>query len=282
MKFKQFDMLADKSGSFLGNLIEHIEPALTNNEIGLITNDLSSTPAIPKTGVKPCKINGFVELDIATDDNNMHYDAIKSKDQEILFKVLVSKEDRRNLAVKWRFYQYLKISRDFSVQSILMHSTDRIDDDVQFILISNDETVIFVLCFDALDDSRYDASHERIQAIVEKGMIPDRILFVTGWSYRSISLEKPIITENKSIFPELWVEWNDDEPVFDGDDLLVVNDDEMFVAGYNFTNMDEVLEYVYNRMPNGRTLLYKEQGYFSGIENPQKEMIWKGIIIKNT
>jgi hypothetical protein len=82
--------------------------------------------------------------------------------------------------------------------------------------------------------------------------------------------------------PELWVELIDDRCPFDGIDLLIVDNTDLNLAGFNFTKMDDLLDYIYQNSDGGQVSIIKQPGFFSEFtqDESEKELIWKGIMLK--
>ena len=78
------------------------------------------------------------------------------------------------------------------------------------------------------------------------------------------------------------IEWIEQGCSFNGEDLLILNNNELEVAGFNFISLQDLLDYVYEFSEYEQISIFRQQGYFS--ENLTKsqniELIWKGIMLK--
>ena len=111
---------------------------------------------------------------------------------------------------------------------------------------------------------------------------PERIIIAANKSFRNIPIDKNIKIKDAEIEPELWIEWIEQGCPFNGEDLLILNNNELELAGFNFISLQDLLDYVYEFSEYEQISIFRQQGYFS--ENPTNfqnvELIWKGIMLK--
>ncbi|MFX1239452.1 MAG: hypothetical protein ACFFAS_19865 [Promethearchaeota archaeon] len=270
MNVQYYNTLQDKSKKRIIYLLDFIAPKLTQYELDNLLGSF-----------KGKSITDFIGFDNQKKDradiSNL------TKDQlQLIYKVFISKEINLKIAVKWRLYQYLKYSRDISAKSIQMN-LDKKENIVDLIVETQDKKTIFISCFEVLDIKNYEATKSNIiEFSTEKKKNPDRILFAPNKSYRDIPIDQPIVINKKEIMPELWVELFDDLAPFNGIDLLIVDNTELNVAGFNFTNLDDLLDYIYQNTEGGQVVIVKKPGFFSeyAYDESESELIWKGIMLK--
>ena len=157
---------------------------------------------------------------------------------------------------------------------------------IDLIIEVDDDQYIFILCFDILDQEKYSKGVKQIEDFSNKHeIIPERIIFAFSKSYRSIPIDSVIRFDDVEIIPELWAEWIEEKCPFNGEDLLIVNNNESEVAGFNFSYNKELLDYLYEFTEGGQISVFRNPGFFSENENNenkhQVELIWKGIMVKN-
>ncbi len=290
MSFQYYDTLLDKSEERLQYLIKHITPAFSKSEILQIIADLKQQEPKQKTKSKTTsadidgnEIEGFYQLQ--QDFNpSVDYTSLTSEDLREIYKIFISKEKLSYLAVKWRLYQFLRVTRLLAIKSI--HISKSIDDEVEigfFIEDKNQQKIIFIVC-DILESSKFDLGIKKVLNFVETQKIsPDRIIFTASKSYRNLKLAKEIKIENKIIRPELWLEWTDTDISFNSEDLLIINDESIVVAGFNFTTMTDLLDFIYKKSEGGKISIFRQRGFFSENlkEDPNPALIWKGVMLKN-
>ncbi|MCK4371206.1 MAG: hypothetical protein KAW03_09075, partial [Candidatus Lokiarchaeota archaeon] len=108
------------------------------------------------------------------------------------------------------------------------------------------------------------------------------IIFAIGKSFRNIPIDVPVKIISKELSPELWVEWIEENRTFNNEDLIIVNDSELKLAGFNFTSTDDMLNYVFKHTKGGQISVYRQIDFFTEVneEEPEVELIWKGIMLK--
>jgi len=64
---------------------------------------------------------------------------------------------------------------------------------------------------------------------------------------------------------------------------LLIEGIDLEIAGFNFTSMDDLLDYVYKVTSGGQVSIFRRLNYFSEVEmqSYEEELIWKGIMFKN-
>ena len=222
-----------------------------------------------------------MEHDVNAGDD---YSFLKEDELQEIYKVFISKETGSEVAVKWRLYQFLMVSRQFDIQSAQVNQFVESEEDVDFIIEDHNHNIVLFIVFGILDSDKFNTALTNISNFVKSHEIdPDRIIFVASKSYRNIPLKNPIELGEKAIEPELWVEWSDNEIPFNSEDLLIVNNNELTIAGFNFSRMTDLLDYIYRYSSGGEITIYRKRGFFSeNIKEPPKpDLIWKGVMMKN-
>jgi hypothetical protein len=146
-----------------------------------------------------------------------------------------------------------------------------------------DGELTYVVCYDILDLNNFNSGVQAIKKFSKKtGKVPNQIIYAAYKTYRNIPLEKDLVINDIDITPEIWVEWNDEERPFNGEDLLLVGSSELKIAGFNFTSIDDLLDYTYEYSDGGQISIFAQQNYLSEIsgEEQEVELIWKGIMLK--
>ncbi|MFW9990350.1 MAG: hypothetical protein ACFFC3_17040, partial [Candidatus Odinarchaeota archaeon] len=166
----------------------------------------------------------------------------------------------------------VKISQDLNSESL-----------IDLIVETVENAVIVILCYDVLSIDIYNKAIITINEFAKKeNLIPDRIIFAVGKSFRNIPIDIPIKVINKELTPELWIEWIEENCSFNREDLIIVNDTELKLAGFNFTNTEDMLNYVFKYSNGGQITIYRQVDFFTEVdeEEPELELIWKGIMLK--
>jgi hypothetical protein len=225
---------------------------------------------------------GFVDLgknrDITSELSKLSLNQMK-----LLYKVFISKEINDKTAVKWRLYQYLKYYRGFSIKNIQVNRSGNSTQVVDFIAETEKKEVIFFACIDVLEIKNFNTTISEIAKFAKKQKkTPDQFIIATNKVYRNIPIDTPFKINDIELTPELWVEYNDDQCPFNGLDLLLIDNTELNLAGFNFTNADDMLDYIYNNSEGGQVSILKNPGFFSEYAKDvsEKELIWKGIMLK--
>ncbi len=276
MNYQYYDTLYDKSDDFLRELLKRITPGFTAGEISVILNDLAGeNDKISK--------ERYYEL-TGEFGNNENLSKLNHAQLELLYKIFISKELNDRKAIKWRLYKYLKYTKKMNIESIKL---DLESNDIDFGVQDKDDKIIFITCCDTLDLSLY---METINNIITYGTVsniePDRVIIATNKTFRNIPINEAFNLKQKTIYPELWVEYMDPEKNFNGEDLIIVmlNDVEQFkIAGFNFGDIQDLLDYIYKMSDGGQIAIFRQIGYFSEVVKEQEqviELIWKGIMIK--
>ncbi len=270
MSIQYYNTLQDKSQKRLAYLIDYIAPKLTQFELDTLLEDLEGKGK-----------EEFVSFDKQKNDQ-ANISKLKEDKLQLLYKVFVSKEINTRNAVKWRFYQNLKYIRDFSVNSVQVNKNSK-GENVDLIVETRDKQTIFITCFEVLEKKDFEALLSGIDKFSkEKKKIPNRIIIAPNKTYRNIPIDIPIKIDKKEILPELWVEFIDDKRPYNGIDLLMVENTDLNIAGFNFTNMDDLLDYIYQNIEGGQVTIVKKPGFFSEYahDESESEIMWKGIMLK--
>jgi len=279
MKLQFYETMYDKSKEYLSYLSEQILPKFTYSELNFYLEDIRSKPS---SGKKNSKLEGFKKIG---EDSGKIADLSKLKIEElkILFQTFISREINDRSAVKWRFYQYIKYMSDLNLKSVKINRDPNPDRLIDFIIETEDKNVIFVFCYDILELKDYNKILKEMNEYAKKqNSIPDRIVFAVNKTFRNISIDKPIKIVNNEIIPELWIEWVEENCPFNKEDLLIVNDSELKLAGFNFTSIDDLLKYVFKYSNGGQISIYRQLDFFTEVseEEPEVELIWKGLMLK--
>ncbi|TFG29296.1 MAG: hypothetical protein EU532_03375 [Promethearchaeota archaeon] len=283
MTLQYYDLLQDKTEKRLQYLASYIAPELTIGELQNFIDDIANKPKDSKKTNKSNKLDAFKEIG---DDFETHADFSKLTEQQLknIYQVFISREINDRFAVKWRFYQYFKYIRDIIIESIKINQSDDATKIIDFIIETEDNKYIFVLCFDVLDIQKFNQGIEGCNEFVKANKIkPDRIFFVTNKTFRDIPIENAVIIDNEELIAELWLEINDESSPFNNEDMLIISNSDLKIAGFNFTSMEDLLDYVYEFSDGGQISILKKADFFSEVEREEfeEELIWKGIMIKN-
>jgi hypothetical protein len=267
----------DKSKNRLQYLAENIVPKFSISELEFFLDDMKNTAKKKK------QTKSNYELKDIGEDYDTTADISKLTEAELkqLYQVFISRELNDTFAVKWRFYQYFKYIRDIFIESIKINISK---DGVDFLIKRDNGENIIVICTDVLDAKTYNVKIEEIQKFVKKEkIIPNFIMFAANKSYRDISIEEPLIIDKKEIKIELWLELADENRPFSGEDLLIMENTDLKLAGFNFTSLQDLLDYIYEFSEGGQISIIRQIDFFSETlkQELETELIWKGIMIKN-
>ncbi|NHI92209.1 MAG: hypothetical protein EAX96_06865 [Candidatus Lokiarchaeota archaeon] len=283
MSYQYYNTLLDKSKERILYLLDQISPKLNNNELKIILSDLNDDSKTKKTKQTKEKNNDITIFSGQIDKKDTDYSKLSDQEIEILYKTFISKELSDKNAVKWRFYQNLKIIKEIIIKEIKFNPFSNLEDLIDFSISTEDDQILFVSCYDILDLDQYNSNISKIKEFLNK--TPKNInslIFATNRVYRNVPLDEIVVIGEAIIVPEIWVEWIEDKRPFNSDDLLIINDEDLTVAAYNFTGMQDLLNYVYKMSEGGQISIYKSIGYFSEYsqEESELELIWKGIMLK--
>ncbi|MBA7664276.1 hypothetical protein ES703_72333 [subsurface metagenome] len=282
MKLQYYEMMDDKSKEYLLYLIEQVLPHFTVSELKMFLKNIAAEPSKQKKNSKAKSNQGYVEIG---NDSGKKADLSKLTIKQLkdMFQIFISREKSDKLSLKWRFYQYLKYMLNLKLKSIKINQDSNPDQVIDFIVETEDKDVILCLCYDVLELSKYKKAVNKLNEFAKKeNLIPDRIIFATGKSFRNIPFDEPIKIISKELSPELWVEWIEENRPFNNEDLIIVNDSELKLAGFNFTSTDDMLNYVFKHTKGGQISVYRQIDFFTEVneEEPEVEPIWKGIMLK--
>ncbi|MFX1257351.1 MAG: hypothetical protein ACFFAN_05810 [Promethearchaeota archaeon] len=284
MDFQYYETLLDKSDKNLVYYAEKISPFFTNGEIQMLLDDLAGKNL--RKGKQSRLIAGFIEIG---DDYDKIADLSKldSKKLKQLYQIFISEEINDKKAVKWRFYQYLKFARGLTFKAIYINQANNQDNVIDLILEMDNGEIIFVVCVGILELENY---MDIINSVIEFGNTqdkysPDKVIIAANKSYRNIPIKETIKIQDKSVIPELWIEWLELNKPFNGDDLIIVytnNEENLKLSGFNFKSMQDLLDYIYEYTDGGQISIFKQLGFLSEItqQEPRIELIWKGIMMK--
>jgi len=283
MSYQYYNTLLDKSKKAISSLLENIVPKLDREEFRIILSDYNVLTSAKKSKTKTNELDKIVIFKDSDDKKNIDFSKLSEKELEVLYKTYISKELTDRTAVKWRFYQNLKIMKEFDVKEIILNPYNSLKGIIDFSILTQDDETLLISCFDILDLDQYNNNLNQIVEYLKKNpKNVSRLLLATNRSYRNIPLNKFFDIGEKILVPEIWVEWIEENRPFNSDDLLIANNNELTMAGFNFTGMQDLLDYVYKMSQGGQISMYKSAGYFS--ENFQEEneieLFWKGIMLK--
>ncbi len=256
MNLQFYETMDDKSKEYMLYLIEQILPNFTKSELQIYLEDIKSKPT---TGTKnkstksKTRSKGFVKIG----------------------------EDTDKKAVKWRFYQNLKYSSEIKVESVKVNQDP--NKFIDFIIETSQNEVILVSCHDILELNNYKKVIAEVITYAKKeNLLPDQVIFATCKSFRNVPLDTPIKIISKEVLPTLMIEWADENRLFKREDLLIVNDSELKLAGFNFISTDDLLNFVYKNTNGGQISIFKQLDFYTEVseDDPEVELIWKGIMIK--
>ena len=285
MNFQYYETLLDKSKNNLKYYLDQIKPAFTKKEMQILLKDINNE-ALGKTE-KSTLANGYIKIDANTKDL-ADYSRFSVNQLKSLYQILISKEINTKKAVKWRLYQYLKYVRGFRSNSVYVNRTNGKKNNIDLIVETENKDLIFITCLPILElDNYMEVISNFIEFAKRNKIIPNKVIIAACKSYRNIPISDAFAIGNKSIIPDIWLEWVDLNKQFDGEDLLIIkideDDQERFeLAGFNFSSTENMLDYIYDKTNGGQISVFKQIGYFSEFiqEEPQVELIWKGIMIK--
>ncbi len=282
MKLKYFDLMDDKSKEYLLYLSEQILPEFTENEYKIFIEKLAVKATKEKKSSKSNSSSGYVNI---SENNQKPVDLSKLNIEKlkILFQIFISRERNDKVAIKWRFYQYIKYIMELNLKTVKINIDPNPDLVIDFIIKTEENEIILALCCDILELDDYKNALKNINEFVKKeNLIPDRIIFATGKSFRNIPIDSAIKIVNNEVIPELWIEWTEESCPFNKEDLIIVNNSELKIAGFNFSSTDDLLNYVYTYTEGGQISLYRQIDFFTETseDEPEVELFWKGIILK--
>lgn len=283
MNFQYYETLLNNNKENLLFYVQNISPPIKQKELPVIIGEIMGKKK--NIGLKEV-IDGYVEVKNAENEKEADFSGLLKDEMVALFKTLISKEDNSVKAIKWRFFQYIKYERNIRVQTTYINIEEEKKNAADFILETQDDKAIFIVCEEVLDLDLFKENIKKIKDFSQKNdIIPDRIIFAVHRTHRDIPLDIHVNVNNMEIYPELWIEWVEPEKMFNGDDLIIIqnNFDEMVeVAGFNFSRTADLLDYAYEFTIGGQISIFKQVGYYSEqLEKDEEvELIWKGIMIK--
>ena len=227
MKLQFYETLQDKSKEYISYLIEQLLPRFTSGEFKLFLEEVSNKPQKPSKGSKGSKSKSKPSDKFVIIGNDKGKSAVFSKlnesQQKLIFQIFISRELNDRMAVKWRFYQYIKYHLGLNIKSIKINMDA--DQHINFIIGTEENKYIFVLCYDILELTNFKKGLAEIREYVKtQNLIPDQIIFATNKSFRTIPIGEPYKIINSEIVPELWIELIQENLLFNKEDLLIIND----------------------------------------------------------
>ena len=283
MNLQFYETMDDKSKEYMLYLIEQILPNFTKSELQIYLGDIESKPTTgTKNKNKKSKTTskGFVKIG-ADIDKKADLSKLNLEQLKILFQIFISRELNDKKAVKWRFYQNLKYSSEIKVESVKVNQDP--NKFIDFIIETSQNEVILASCHDILELNNYNKVIAEVIAYAKKeNLLPDQVIFATCKSFRNVPLDTPIKIISKEVLPTLMIEWADENRLFKREDLLIVNDSELKLAGFNFISTDDLLNFVYKHTNGGQISIFRQLDFYTEVceDDPEVELIWKGIMIK--
>jgi len=283
MNFQHYETLLNKNKEKIKYYVNNIAPKLTVGELSIILMDIIGKGTAPK---KNELIPGFIETG---DDFDKEADLSKLSLEELveIYKFFISRENNSNKAIKWRFYQYLKFDKDFAFDAIFTNTSNKEEEkSIDFIIKEEEGKFYFVCCSEILDLSLFNDYVDTITKFTnDKKIKPKKIILISRRTHRDIPINEPVKIASEAVEIEIQVEWIESKTNFNGDDLLIIQnnfDETLEVAGFNFSSIKDLLDYIWEFTVGGQISVYKQVGYFTDeIEKKEQvELIWKGIMIK--
>ena len=273
MDIQYLNLLQDKSKKRLLYLVEYISPKFLKDELPMILEEIEGKASKSKKGL----------VDIGKDSGaTADLSKLSLEQLKLMYQTFISREINNKLAVKWRLYQFLKYNRNIDVKNIQVNISRDSKQVVDLIVETGDKKIIFFTCVEVLELKNYkSALTEIIKFSKEQKKTPDRVIVAANKTYRNIPIDQHFKIDKAEITPELWVELIDDSGPFNGADMLIVDNTELNLAGFNFTNMEDILDYIYNNSEGGQVSIVKQPGFFSEYKSDESErqLIWKGIML---
>ena len=199
--------------------------------------------------------------------------------KKILEDVYVNKNLKVRAAIKARFMQYMEFSSDF----LNYRPIKEINDDGEFELTNllrnsklNKNIGVFIVSvmnkkelnqiIKNLNDSQLvDDNGAKIQL--------DEIYLVCGRLERTFAKNLDYIElDSHKMKLSFLVEYLDTNRPFEDDDILIINDDDFRIQGFNFGALEDVLSVIKKKMGKGKYIIWKEE------HTGKRKMIWEGII----
>ena len=283
MNLQFYETIQDKSKKYLAYLIDQILPKFTISEFKCFLKDLAKNTTNTSKGSKGSKTKPKEEFIIIGDDRRKFSDLSKLDEnhRKILFQIFISREVNDKMAVKWRFYQYIKYHLGLNIKIVKVNRASK--HFIDFIIETDEKEKILVSCHDILElNSFKEVLNKTAEFAKKQNLAPDRMIFSACKSFRNIPIEESFKIGNTEITPELWIEWIEENLPFNKEDLLIVNNSELKLAGFNFTSTDDMLNYIYNESNGGQISIFKQSDFFTEASGNEAEieLVWKGIMIK--
>jgi len=285
MNLQYYETMDDKSEEFLSYLIEQILPYFTKSELELYLADIDKSKPVKGKGTKKSKSKATSKNYVSIgEDIDKKADLSKLKPDQLkrLFQIYISRELNDKKAVKWRFYQNLKYMSQLHVESVKYNQNPDPAGSIDFIIETSQSEILLASCHDILELNHYNkVISEVVNYAKKENLLPDQIIFATNKSFRNIPLDTPIKIISKEVIPTLMVEKAGDKQ-FKREDLLIVNDSELKIAGFNFNSTEDLLNYVYRHTNGGQISIFRQLDFFTAVseEDLEVDLIWKGIMIK--
>ena len=283
MNLQFYETIQDKSKKYLTYLIDQILPKFTIGEFKYFLEDLTNNTTKTSKGTKGQKTKSTEEFIKIGDDGGKFAELSKldESQRKILFQIFISREVNDKMAVKWRFYQYIKYHLGLNIKTVKVNRASK--HFIDFIIETDEKEIIIVSCHDILELNTFkEVLNQTAEFAKKQNLSPNRIIFSACKSFRNIPLEESFKIGNTEITPELWIEWIEENLPYDREDLLIVNNSELKLAGFNFTSTEDLLNYIYHSSNGGQISIFKQSDFFTEASDNEAEieLVWKGIMIK--
>jgi len=283
MNLQFYETIQDKSKKYLTYLIDQILPKFTIGEFKYFLEDLTNNTTKTSKGTKGQKTKSTEEFIKIGDDGGKFAELSKldESQRKILFQIFISREVNDKMAVKWRFYQYIKYHLGLNIKTVKVNRASK--HFIDFIIETDEKEIIIVSCHDILELNTFkEVLNQTAEFAKKQNLTPNRIIFSACKSFRNIPLEESFKIGNTEITPELWIEWIEENLPYDREDLLIVNNSELKLAGFNFTSTEDLLNYIYHSSNGGQISIFKQSDFFTEASDNEAEieLVWKGIMIK--
>lgn len=199
--------------------------------------------------------------------------------KNILEDVYVNKNLKCRAAIRARFMQYMEFSshfldyrpikkiqsaNEFEITNLLWNR--KLDKTIGVFIVSVMNKKELNQIIKNLNDSQlFDDNGAKIYL--------DEIYLVCGRLERTFAKNLDYIElDSHQMKLSFIVEYLDTNRPFEDDDILIINDDDFRVQGFNFGSLEDVLSVIKKNMGKGKYIVWKEE------HTGKRKQIWEGII----
>lgn len=199
--------------------------------------------------------------------------------KKILEDVYVNKNLKCRAAIRARFMQYMEFSshfldyrpikkiqsaNEFEITNLLWNR--KLDKTIGVFIVSVMNKKELNQIIKNLNDSQlFDDNGAKIYL--------DEIYLVCGRLERTFAKNLDYIElDSHQMKLSFIVEYLDTNRPFEDDDILIINDDDFRVQGFNFGSLEDVLSVIKKNMGKGKYIVWKEE------HTGKRKQIWEGII----